>query len=282
MNFKSKDAEMFVPDGVKSPECYNRTTHLAIAAHQDDIEIMATDGILKCFKSAEDWFGGVVLTDGAGSARTGIYSSCDDFQMKKIRALEQKKASFVGEYSVLFMLNNTSIETKKSDNEEIIDDIKNILIHTSPEVVYTHSLFDKHETHVATAIKVIQALRSVPSIHRPREVYGCEVWGSLDWLADKHKIVFDLNNHGNLLSSLISLYDSQINGGKEYDTAIIGRRKANAIFHNMQDIREATSAAFAMDLSALIQDEHIDIKEYAIKYIQEFKNDVSERLTKLY
>ena len=103
MDFKSKDAEMFVPDGVKSPECYNRTTHLAIAAHQDDIEIMATDGILKCFKSAEDWFGGVVLTDGVGSARTGIYSSCDDFQMKKIRALEQKKASFVGEYSVLFM-----------------------------------------------------------------------------------------------------------------------------------------------------------------------------------
>jgi LmbE family N-acetylglucosaminyl deacetylase len=282
MIFKSKDVEIFVPDGVMSPDCYNRTTHLAIAAHQDDIEIMAADGILKCFKSAEDWFGGVVLTDGVGSARTGMYSSCDDFRIKRIRALEQKKASYVGEYSVLFMLNNSSFKTKESDNKEIIDDIKEILIHTTPKVLYTHSLFDKHETHVATTIKVIQALRSLPSAHRPRKVYGCEVWGSLDWLVDEHKIVFDLRNHGNLLSSLVSLYDSQINDGKEYDTAIIGRRKANAIFHNTQDIREATSAAFAMDLSVLVQDEHIDIKEYAIKYIKEFKNDVSERLMKLY
>lgn len=282
MIFKSKDIEIFVPDGVDSPECYKRTTHLAIAAHQDDIEIMAADGILKCFKSANNWFGGVVLTDGAGSARTGIYSSCNDFEMKQIRTMEQKKAAYVGEYSILFMLNYASSKTKESDHYEIIDDIKEILIHTSPKVVYTHSLFDKHETHAATAVKVIQALRSIPSTHKPQKVYGCEVWGSLDWLKDEDKVVFDLHNHENMLSSLISLYDSQINGGKEYDNAIWGRRKSNAIFHNTQEIREITSATFAMDLSALIQDEHVDIKEYAIKYIQEFKNNVYERLMKLY
>ena len=209
-------------------------------------------------------------------------SACDDFQIKKIRTLEQKKASYVGEYSALFLLNNSSSKAKESNKKEIVDDIKEILIHTSPKVVYTHSLFDKHETHIATAIKVIQALRSIPSAHRPQKIYGCEVWGSLDWLADEYKIVFDLQNHENLLSSLISLYDSQINGGKEYDNAIIGRRKSNAIFHNTQEIIEATSAAFAMDLSILIQDEHIDIKEYAIKYIQNFESNVSENLMKLY
>lgn len=281
MNLKSDNAEIFIPDGTKCPDCYNRTTHLSIAAHEDDIELMAADGIIKCFKSNQNWFSGVVLTDGTGSARTGIYSSFNDEQIKKIRALEQKKASYVGEYSSLFMLNYASSQIKKLHNEELIEDIKSILLATSPKVVYTHSLFDKHETHVATAVKVIYAIRRLPLTQRPQKVYGCEVWGGLDWLTDKSKIVFNLKNHKNLLSSLISLYDSQINDGKEYDIAIWGRRKSNAVLHDMQSTNENGLATFAMDLSYLIQNDEVDIREYTAKYIWEFKNDVFERLEKL-
>ena len=60
-------------------------THMCFAAHFDDIEFMAYHGILQCFGRSDRWFGGVVMTDGAGSPRTGIYADYNDDQMKKIR-----------------------------------------------------------------------------------------------------------------------------------------------------------------------------------------------------
>ena len=41
MKFLSSTAEIFVPDGTPMPDALARTTHICIAAHQDDIEIMA-------------------------------------------------------------------------------------------------------------------------------------------------------------------------------------------------------------------------------------------------
>ena len=45
MKLKKSGAEIFIPDGVSVEEALIRTTHMAIAAHQDDIEIMAMDGV---------------------------------------------------------------------------------------------------------------------------------------------------------------------------------------------------------------------------------------------
>ena len=91
-------AVVFIPDGVSEKEGIARTTHLAIAAHQDDIEFMAYAPISECFGKADKWFGGVVVTDGAGSPRSGLYADFTDEDMKAIRITEQKKAAFVGEY----------------------------------------------------------------------------------------------------------------------------------------------------------------------------------------
>ena len=63
-----------------------RTTHLCIAAHKDDIEIMAYHGIAQCFGSREQWFTGVVVTNGAGSPRTGIYGAYTDEEMHNVLA----------------------------------------------------------------------------------------------------------------------------------------------------------------------------------------------------
>jgi len=41
MRFKNKDAELYIPDGTEPLHAVKRTTHMCIAAHQDDIEIMA-------------------------------------------------------------------------------------------------------------------------------------------------------------------------------------------------------------------------------------------------
>ena len=96
------------------PEALSRTTHLAISAHQDDIEIMASDGILKCFQQQDRWFTGVVVTDGAGSPRDDLYRDYTDEQMKAVRRKEQKKAAYVGEYGGIVLLDYPSSAVKSA------------------------------------------------------------------------------------------------------------------------------------------------------------------------
>src|SRR5258708_9857405 len=73
MQFHQPNADFFVPDGAAPDAALARTTHLCIAAHQDDIEIMAYHGIAECFGRNDRWFTGVVVTDGPVSPRGGIY-----------------------------------------------------------------------------------------------------------------------------------------------------------------------------------------------------------------
>ena len=78
MKLEIKSGKIYIPDDQSLELGLRRTTHLAIAAHQDDIEIMAIDGILNCFQQADRWFCGVVVTNGAGSPRDGLYKDFSD------------------------------------------------------------------------------------------------------------------------------------------------------------------------------------------------------------
>ena len=106
---------IYIPDGLEEQTAVARTTHLAIAAHQDDIEFMAYAPIAECFGSSDKWFGAVVVTDGAGSPRSGIYADYTDEEMKEVRIVEQKKAAFVGEYSFLALLGIPRRQSKKGN-----------------------------------------------------------------------------------------------------------------------------------------------------------------------
>ncbi len=181
MNFKLDTAQIFVPDGLPEDEALARTTHLAIGAHQDDLEIMALEGILECFQQPDSWYTGVVVTNGSGSARTGLYAHHTDEEMRKVRVKEQIKAAVVGEYAAQILLDYPSSAVKDGSNTDPVEDILLILQQTKPEVVYTHNLADKHTTHIGVAVKVIEALRQLPAADRPQKVYGCEVWRDLDW-----------------------------------------------------------------------------------------------------
>ncbi|HEX3045193.1 MAG TPA: PIG-L family deacetylase [Bacillota bacterium] len=212
MKFHKTGAEVYVPDGKTVEEAIKRTTVMGISAHQD-IEFMALDGILKCFGSDKEWFTGVVVTNGAGSARSGIYADYTDEDMQKIRKLEQKKAAFVGEYAAQVLLDYSSSEVKSAQDHNAIEDLKELIKTAQPKVIYTHNVADKHDTHVATVLKVLHAIRELPQEMRPRKLYGCEVWRDLDWLDDEKKVVFNLSEHENLGSSLAGVFDSQICGG---------------------------------------------------------------------
>jgi hypothetical protein len=69
MKFSRPDADIFVPphEAMTAEAALARSTHLAIGAHQDDLEIMAHAGIAECFGQASKHFTGVVVTNGAGA-----------------------------------------------------------------------------------------------------------------------------------------------------------------------------------------------------------------------
>ena len=70
MKFTMPDAVLYPLEGHSPEEALAKTTHMAVAAHQDDIEIMAFDGVMACFQQPDKWFTGVVVTNGAGSRAT--------------------------------------------------------------------------------------------------------------------------------------------------------------------------------------------------------------------
>lgn len=281
IKFNLETAEIFVPDGLPAKEALARTTHVAIGAHQDDIEIMACHVILECFQRDDKWFCGVVVTDGGGSLRDGAYKDYDDEAMRAVRRKEQKKAAVVGEYAAQVLLDYPSSDVKDRANEFLVKDIELLLRVAQPDVVYTHNLADKHDTHVAVALRVIEALRSLPADERPRCLYGCEVWRGLDWLADADKAAFDCSARENLQAALLGVFDSQICGGKRYDLATLGRRRANATYHASHSADSATGMTFAMNLTPLIQDPARNIQTYVQQFIDRFARDVAERLARL-
>jgi len=221
-------AEIWTPDGCPVEEALARTTHLGVAAHQDDLEIMAVDGILRTFQRQDTWFTGVVVSDGAGSPRDGLYRDHTDEGMREVRRLEQKKAALVGGYSAVVLLDHPSAAVKSAADAAPETDLRALLESTKPRVVYTHNLADKHDTHVAVALRTIAAIRGLPPEIRPERLYGGEVWRDLDWLLDEDKVTFDLSAHESLQAALLSVFDSQISGGKRYDLATAGRRRAHA------------------------------------------------------
>lgn len=268
--------QIFVPNGSEETEALGKTTHLAVAAHQDDIEFMAYDGILKCFGSANEFFTGVVTTNGAGSPRSGIYADCSDEDMQKIRIEEQKKAAIVGDYAAQIFLGFPSAAVKEKENRSVIEDLKQIIEKTQPQIIYTHNLADKHDTHVGVALKLITALRE--SEFQPQKVYGCEVWRGLDWMCDAEKVRFDVAGRGNLESALLGVFDSQIAGGKRYDAAVVGRRLANATFSESHGVDDTTGVIYAMDLTPLVHDPSLNIAEYVTGYIKRFAQDVEKKI----
>jgi len=281
MRFHNPSADVFVPDGLAPEAALARTTHLAISAHQDDIEIMAYHGIAECFGRKDKWFTGVVATNGAGSPRSGIYGDHTDEEMQQVRLVEQRKAAYVGEYACQIQLAFTSAQVKDSNESGLVDDLQQILRAARPEFVYLHNLADKHDTHVAVVLRTIAALRRLPPDRRPARLLGCEVWRDLDWMNDEDKVALDVSGREDLQAALLGVFASQISGGKRYDLATLGRRRAQATYHASHGADQATGLTFAMDLTPLLSDASADPVDFALNLITRFRSDVSGRLANL-
>ncbi len=278
MKLTMDTAQRFVPDGTSEEDALSRVTHLGIGAHQDDLEFMAFHGILACYGKADLWFGGVTCTNGAGSARTGPFASYTDEEMQAVRKQEQNAAAEIGQYGAMLQLDFPSSTIKDPTNRHLTTDLTEILKATQPEVVYTHNPADKHDSHVAVFAATLGALRSLPHEERPKQVLGCEVWRGLDWMMDADKVALDVSGNVALAEELNGVFASQIAGGKRYDLATVGRRRANATFFESHGVDLADQLWFAMDLTPLIRDDTLSVTEFVEDYINRFAKDVRDKL----
>ena len=273
-------SECYFPSGGGSDTLLAQTTHLGIGAHQDDLEMLAIHGILAGYEHHNQSFTGVTVTDGRGSPRTGDYADLSDEEMWQVRLDEQRHAADIGHYIAQFQLNYTSAQVKYPRRENVIADLMTIIQTCQPEIIYTHNLADKHDTHVAVALSVIEALRRMGEKAQGITVYGGEIWRGLDWLPDDHKVALDVSGHADLQEALLLAFPSQIAGGKRYDRAGMGRRRANATFYQSHQTDQAKLVVYAMDLTPLITHPDLEISDYIDGFIQDFSVDVTNRLSR--
>ena len=251
-------AEVFVPDGASWEAACARVTHLVVAAHADDVELMAWHAVLNA-----EGLAAVIVTDGGD---------------RDTRLREQKHAASRGNYALMVWLDHASAQVKRADCPALASDLGAVLSAVRARWVYTHNPADRHDTHVAVALHTVQALRANPS--SVERVLGCEVWRALDWLQAEDKVVLDVSTVEDRLMPLIGAFDSQIAGGKRYDLAAAGRKRANATFLESHAVDRATAVEYAIDLTPLVRDPALDVSRWTLQLVERFARDVEARLAR--
>lgn len=263
---------VFIPNEFDAAKALGRTTHMAIGAHPDDLEIMAIHGIGTCYERKDKWFSGVVVTDGANSPRHGKYEKLSDKQMRDLRLDEQERAAQVGDYSALICLDLQSKTVKGKHNKTLVADLAKTIARAQPDVLYTHNLFDAHATHTSVALHVIAAVRSLPEAERPKALYGCEVWRGLDWLPRAFRRELDISPYETLLADLIACFPSQL-ASKRYDVATAGRKRAHATYGDHRVGDGATSVDVMLDMGPLLVNPELDVRAFAVTVLSEFSKE---------
>jgi hypothetical protein len=100
-------------------------------------------------------------------------------------------------------------------------------------------------------------------------------------MVDSAKVMMDVSEHESLQAALLGVFDSQIAGGKRYDLASMGRRRANATYFESHGVDATTGLSYGMDLTPFIQDAQLDPCTYAESLIQHFAQDVTDRLKRI-
>lgn len=276
--FSQPKAEVFIPDGVAESDALARVKRMVIGAHQDDVEFMGFPLILASYSANDPSFGAVVMSNGAGSPRSGVYADYTDEQMQVIRLNEQRLAAQVGNYAAMVQLRFTSKALRDPTNELPAEELAAVLRATQPEVVMTHNLADKHNTHIGTALKVIAAIRKLPLEMRPKQLLGGEIWRSLDWVPDNEKVRLDAAGRDALAAALMGVFDSQIAGGKRYDLATFGRRRANATYGDPHAVDDFEQVAYAIDMTPMITDDTLSPEAFLMGFVSRFQDELRETL----
>lgn len=271
----------YSPKNITKTVAHQQTTHLGIGAHSDDLEFMAIHGISECYECPNHWFSGIICTDGRGSIRPKNQKNLTEEEWIALRSEEQIKASKIGDYSYVHLLGFQSQEIATAESfDNLVETLQEELIKTKPTYIYTHSPADRHKTHRIVSLAVIQAIRAVRQDLPLVSFWGCEVWGSLEWLSNDDRQILDHSKHLDLAHRLNQCFSSQILGGKNYAEAITGRRIANATLLKPRKKDEFKEVTYAIDLMPLIQNPEQSIQLFLQEKIDRFKETIIHTLKK--
>lgn len=268
-----KKGSIYTPrSGKKGPVKF-----VCICAHPDDCEIMAIDGIQRGYRASKYTFACVVTTDGADAERAGRYTKMEDQRMAHIMMNEQKKAANIGRYHAVYFMNYSNEEARNQENEDIVNEYVEIIKELKPRVVYTHSILDRHPTHVAVAIKVINAIRSMKKGDQPKVLYGCESERNLDWLDPSKVVTFNVSKNMRLQRQLIACHKSS-NASRDYINACIGRRLVNAVFNRDEKKKTAKLTTKAINMTTLLRRKDFPIKRYAMSFVDDLYTEINDMM----
>ena len=276
--FSQLGAELYIPDGAPEAEAMSRVSHLIVCSHQDDVEFMGFPLIKDAYGRDVPRLAAVVMTNGAGSPRSGIYATCTDEAMQDIRHREQRRAADIGHYAALIQLHFPSASLRDPQNHAPADELAHVLRAMRPQVVMTHNFADKHDSHVATALTVVRAIRLLPREERPLQLLGGEIWRGLDWVSDREKLRLNAGDRDDLATTLLNVYHSQIAGGKRYDLATLGRQRANATYGDPYAVDDAEAVSYAIDMTPLIQDDTLSPESFMLGFVDRLANEIRETL----
>ncbi len=264
-------ASCYDPRDDSSTSAIQKTAFLGIGAHQDDLEFMCFDAILKGLNG--DGFSALILSDGSGSARNHSHQNLSPQEFSQLRNEEQKNAAKLASYKQLIQLNHPSSVIKER-NASLIAEISDIIQASSPQVIYTHNPFDKHLSHVATLECVVSAILELAPQDRPKKLIGCEVWRSLDWLPQKRKLIFEIDAEAQIRDQLLECFPSQSGESKNYSKAVQGRRICNATFLDSYNKDQFLQVEYAIDLSEVISQKPVSLHNFSNRVLEEFKTEI--------
>jgi LmbE family N-acetylglucosaminyl deacetylase len=281
VSLRSPSADVYVPDGTLESQAFTRTTDMAVGAHQDDLEVMAVAPIAECYEDATRSFTGIVCGDGAGSPRSGPFAGMPDDRMVELRRQEQQEAADLGRYGAVVQLGYSSRVLREPGDDAWVADLAELADACSPATFFTHNLADRHPTHAAVAVGVVRALRRLPRERRPGRLLGCEAWRGLDWLPEGERVALSSTGHESLSLALLEVFDSQISGGKRYDLATIGRRRANATLADSHDVDHEEQVTLALDMTALIEHDDLSPVDFVVELVDRFRAEVTDLLARV-
>lgn len=267
MKFSNASARLFTPRAGDAGALFAQASHIAVGAHPDDLEFMSGHAILAGAKAAG--FAGVTCEAGSENPAEQV-----------VRLKEQEDAARLGNYLAVATLSHLSKDLKAGRRAPLVADLKTLFATAKPQAVYTHNPADKHDTHVAVCVSVVEALRSLPADRRPARLYGCEVWRGLDWVVDAEKTRFDVSDGMGHLAKLMKAYPSQLQG-KAYDLALDGRKRANATFFDARSNDQMTHCEYALDMTELLTNTTLAVEAWIDRHLESLRSDVKARIARI-
>lgn len=129
---------------------------IAIGAHGDDIELGCGGTLAKAVKQGHEVT--MVIVTGTGFKD----NNGRVIRTSEIAEQEVKDAANVLGASNLHVLNYA--DTSVPYSVDLINDLENIISTTSPDIIFTHFIFDTHQDHIRTAHSTISASRNQNTI----------------------------------------------------------------------------------------------------------------------